>query len=406
MNRKTAAARTIDGRIVVILMLAAGLRLAWIATLSGDEASLDRLPDQREYLELGRNLLDHHELKFLDTRFDDVVHTYRTPGYPLMVAMCDGDLQLVRVAQALLDTSSVVGVYLLSLALSRKRQEVALFAAVIVAVNPFLIYFCGLVLSETLFTAMLVWGMFLLVVPRRAIAWWAGVILLALAVLVRPSAIGLPVILGVISIFVNRERGRPYDWRWASIGAVAVTILVLLPWAWRNDRLLGRWIWTTTNKGITQYDGFNPDATGASDQRFIATMPQLKAMNEVDRSQYLAKLSRQFIGEHPLRAIELGAIKIARTWSPVPLSREYEQPKFVLIALVYMIPLYVLVVRGLWRGQTSLWVKLYLMAPALYFTMVHAISIGSLRYRVPADLPMAIVAAFAVATASSGAVKS
>ena len=30
------------------------------------------------------------------------------------------------------------------------------------AVNPFLIYFSGLILSETLFTAMMVWGMVLL----------------------------------------------------------------------------------------------------------------------------------------------------------------------------------------------------------------------------------------------------
>jgi len=31
--------------------------------------------------------------------------------------------------------------------------------------------------------------------------------------------------------------------------------------------VLGRWIWTSTNAGFTAYDGFNPDATGASEVR-------------------------------------------------------------------------------------------------------------------------------------------
>jgi hypothetical protein len=36
------------------------------------------------------------------------------------------------------------------------------------------------------------------------------------------------------------------------------------------------------------------------------------------------------------------------------------------------------------------------MVPAIYFTAAVAFSVGSLRYRLPADVPMAVVAASAV----------
>ena len=152
-----------------------------------------------------------------------------------------------------------------------------------------------------MFTAMLVWGMALLVNGRRA-AWWGGAITLALSVLVRPSAVFLPVGLGISSMVVNRNRGGPYQSRWLPpVGAVMLilTALVLVPWAYRNSRVLGKWIWTTTNTGITAYDGFNPHATGASDQSFVKTMPQLRSMPEVERSRYLWDCAMQYITGAP-----------------------------------------------------------------------------------------------------------
>lgn len=394
---------TVDGRLVVILMVAAALRLAWVAQLPADDSSLSRLPDQREYLELGANLGDGRGLFFVDPRFADTVYAYRTPGYPLLVALCGAEVRLIRVVQALIDTSSVLAVFLL--ARRWLSRGLALFCAVLIAVNPFLIYFCGLILTESLFASMLAWGMVLLVMRRRAdlrmpprwgLAWGFGAVLLAASVLVRPSAIALPLLLGVTAAFVNRDYRLPYDWRWSPPVAtlcLAVTVLALLPWAWRNSRVVGAWLWSTTNTGITLYDGLNPDATGASDQRFVRSMPQLRSMNETQRSEYLGDLAWRFVRRQPLRAVELAGMKIARLWSPIPLSSDYgTDRRLVAIALAYMVPLYALIVLGLWLAPASRSIKMYLLAPAIYFTIAHAITIGSLRYRVPSDLPMAVIA--------------
>jgi hypothetical protein len=40
--------------------------------------------------------------------------------------------------------------------------------------------------------------------------------------------------------------------------------------------------------------------------------------------------------------------------------------------------------------------KIFLMLPAIYLTVVHAMSVGSLRYRMPAEAPMAVLAAAGV----------
>jgi 4-amino-4-deoxy-L-arabinose transferase-like glycosyltransferase len=406
-------------RLAALLLVALALRLAWASTQPVTDESIDRLPDQREYLALGINLLHGQGLKFFDTRFGDDVWAYRTPGYPLLIAACGGSVRAVRVVQAVLDASTVLAAYLL--ARRWLRPGAALVAGALVAFNPFLIYFTGLILSETLFTAMLLWGMFLLVgAPAQAevsaqreddgvraagwpatTRWLLGVFLLAASVLVRQSGIGLPLVLGVAAAVVNREWGTPYHRRWPlPVGAtvVLVTFLVLLPWAWRNDRVLGEWVWTATNGGITLYDGFNPDATGASNQSFVADMPELRRMGETGRSEYLSDLAKQFIRQQPRRAAELAVVKAARTWSPVPLSQEYGGWKYRTVGLLYTVPLDVLVVLGLLRGATSGGglprpAKVFLLLPAIYFTVVHMLSVGSLRYRIPAEPPMAVVAA-------------
>jgi hypothetical protein len=231
-----------------------------------------------------------------------------------------------------------------------------------------------------------------------------------LSVLVRQSAIGLPIALGVAAAFVNRRRGGPYHRRWPlPVGTtmLLLTGLVLLPWAYRNWRVLGSWVWTTTNGGITAYDGFNPDATGASDQSFVQTMPELRSMDELGRSRHLSDLAKQHVRRQPLRAVQLALVKAGRTWSPVPLSQEYGDWKYRTVGLLYSLPLDLLVVVGLLRvvpggGPLSRSAKAFLLLPAIYFTAVHMLSVGSLRYRIPVEPPMAVVAASAAVLPGAG----
>ena len=242
---------------------------------------------------------------------------------------------------------------------------------------------------------MIIWGLYC-PTRRATIAWIVGGILLACAILVRPAGIALPIIVGILAAFVNPATGIPYQRKWPlPVGTtmLLLTLLVLFPWGWRNERVLGGWIWTSTNAGITAYDGFNPDASGASDQRFIDRMPQLRSMSEIQRDRYLADQAGMFVRRNPRRALDLAGIKIARTWSPAPLSEKFSRPLYIAIGLCFALPIDLLMLIGLFGKKLPGRVKLFLLAPALYLTLCAALSVGSLRYRIPAEVPLAILAA-------------
>jgi Dolichyl-phosphate-mannose-protein mannosyltransferase len=365
--------------LAVVLPLAALLRLGWSLHYGPDLAAPQIWPDQREYLQAGQNLLAGRGLQFTDARFGQRLWAARTPGYPLLVAAAGGRVLAIRLLQALLDSMTVWAVYLL--ARTWLPPPPSLLAAAIAALDPLLIYFSGLVLSETLFTAMLAWAMVLL--ARRGKAKrWAGIALLALSVLVRPSAIFLPIGLAAVS-------GRKAFFSIAA--AAALTLLVLFPWALRNHHRLHAWIWTATNAGITEYDGFNPAATGGSNQSFVAKMPILRQMGEVQRSRYLSGLAGQFILRHPWRCLKLAAAKIARLWSPLPWGRRFLHPLYIAVGLLFCLPLLLAALLGAIVSAGPM--NRLLLTPVIYFTLVHAASVSSLRYRLPLEPLLAILAA-------------
>jgi hypothetical protein len=57
------------------------------------------------------------------------------------------------------------------------------------------------------------------------------------------------------------------------------------------------------------------------------------------------------------------------------------------------VPFDMLVILGLCCGRLPWPVKVFLLVPAIYLTAIHAVSVGSLRYRLPAEGPMALLAA-------------
>jgi hypothetical protein len=227
--------------------------------------------------------------------------------------------------------------------------------------------------------------------------------LVALDILVRPTALALPILLGIIGAFVNRPTWGTDRSRWPmpiGLTFLIMIAIVLLPWQLRNYRALGgQWVWTTTNEGVTRYDGFNPDATGGSDQDFIKPMRErLSAMNEVARSRYLSNLADEFIAAHPRQSVELMMNKMARTWSPVPLSPAMrEHVLYVVAGLVFSLPLDLMVLVGFAGTFLTRSAKTLLLTPAIYLTLLDSLSVGSLRYRMPAEPFLAILAAAGVA---------
>jgi 4-amino-4-deoxy-L-arabinose transferase-like glycosyltransferase len=386
--------------LILLLGLAMAFRLAYVLPKDASPASLSALPDQEGYVQCARNWWSGDGLYYHDDRFGQDVYAVRTPGYPVFLALCNNvSVRLVRIVQALIDVSCVVAVYLVG---RRMWSESAgLVAAAWVACDPFMIYFSSLLLSETLFTAMLAWSLYLIICRRWMLL---ACVLLALGAMVRPSSLPLALILPVAGAWLLGLGFR----RIVACGflSLLITVVVFAPWAYRNHLMLGSWVWTTTNSGITAYDGLHPGATGASDQAFVQSMPELGQMNEVERDTYLANLARRFVREHPGKTLQLALVKAVRTWSPVPLSQQFGESRLhVLVGLAYSLPLFFFALLGFLAATKGVLLRpplrptpelraaaILLVMPALCLTVIHAASVGSLRYRIPVDPQLAILA--------------
>jgi len=331
----------------------------------------------------------YRSLCFFDPRFNQTIWAYRMPGYPLFLAACGGSIQIARVAQCLIDVSTLLAVFLIARQLC--NSAAGIIAAGVMALNPFYIYFSSLILSETLFAALIAWAIWFLVGRR----WVLAMVFLIAGCYVRPTGLLFVPLLAL----VGNPNPAPYAayrfWHGLLRGIAATLILLacLFPWAWRNHQILGVWVWTTTNAGITLYDGFNPAATGASDQRFVTNQSQLRSINEVDRSEFFQASAKHWIRENWRAIPGLSIRKVLRGWSPVPLSQDFAKPVYRLISAAYSIPFDLLCLVGFCSRRLSRTAKVLIAVPALIVTLAQLMSVGSIRYRMPAEAPVAVVAA-------------
>jgi 4-amino-4-deoxy-L-arabinose transferase-like glycosyltransferase len=142
--------------------------------------------------------------------------------------------------QLVLGSLTPVAVYLLARELLLPHRA-GLLAGLIVALDPVSAMGANRMLTETLFTLLLVTGIWLVVRHWRTLGWRWGVaagVVLALAALTRPISQFLPIALLPLYAFAARRAG----WR-AALGAAALFLAVSLPltysWAARNYAATG-----------------------------------------------------------------------------------------------------------------------------------------------------------------------
>lgn len=391
--------------VALIIVVALALRVGWAWTRPTDEASLSNLPDQVEYLSLAKSMLAGNGLQMVDPRFGDTVRSFRMPGYPAFCALFQGQLFPIRVAQAVVDASTVLA----TIWLARRwlSPRLAYLAGLAVALDPIHLYFSSLILSETLFAALLTWSIACLAHGRSPMArgsgaatWWVGITLAVAAIYVRPSALWIPALLAGASVI--HEHGSLYFKAGARVPVLTLvamlTAVSLLPWAIRNRTLTGEWLFTTTNSGFTLYDAWNADADGSSNQSRLSQLPLLRGLSETQRSRYLATLAWDQVRHDPVGLIREIPRNLGRLWTPWPLSQEFGAKRlYVLGAAAHAIPLFVLAVIGVLRSSLPRGGKLLLLTPILIVTISHGLTLGSLRYRMPIHAELAVLAASALA---------
>jgi hypothetical protein len=183
-------------------------------------------------------------------------------------------------------------------------------------------------------------------------------------------------------------------------------VAVMTPWWVRSYRITGHFVPTVLWVGPSLYDGLNPTANGASNMDFVPQFEaKLRAADAADPpaatdplfeyrfDRLMRDEALAWAKAHPGRVVQLAGIKLARTWNFWP-----NEPAFrrwwigTAIAGTY-VPLLALAIYGGWRIRYRGRDLLLLLGPAVYLSAIHSVFIGSLRYRQPALLPLAVLAA-------------
>jgi 4-amino-4-deoxy-L-arabinose transferase-like glycosyltransferase len=309
----------------------------------------------------------------------------------------------IRFAQSILLAIQCGLIALTALRLFGSRTT-AFIAASIAALYPFLVFYQGLLLSETLFDTFLLAGML-------ALLWWRdrgaridmalviATVLFALATLTKATLTFLPPLLMAATAWIAGVSLR----RSLVILAAALCLYAacLAPWWIRNATLFHSFVPMTTGAAMNLYLGNNPrNLTGgiswATDVDYAEAQRLLAIPDEIERQRTFSRIALDYIKAEPLTFVRNAAKKFVRFWNVVPNAAEYQTPLYAVIAALSFGPVLLLALgcaAWRWRQWRDL-APIYLMIG--YFTFVHVITIASLRYRLPIEPLLIILAAAAL----------
>ncbi len=362
--------------------------------------------DSHTYWELAKTIAHGEPYQYLS----EDARVFRTPGYPVLLSplfMIYGDeppVLAARVLNAVLSTISVALAGLWATQLFDARA--GLITGWLLALYPGSIALGIFVLSEAPFCPLML-GQLLLWThawqtpnSKRSMTYalLAG-LLAAAAVLMRPSwLLFTPWALALALICFQQRR------RQLVLGtAVCVTLILgMLPWWIRNSQVTGQFVPTTLQVGASLYDGLNPRATGASDMRFVAemTLHERQAATSANDANFEVRLDRRMTREslawasaNPGQAFQLAGIKILRLWNIWPNEPAFRSLWMRLGVLLTYGPLLVGCLLGIWHYWSRGWPLALTWMPAIYLSLLHMIFVSSLRYREPAMMALAPLAA-------------
>jgi len=257
----------------------------------------------------------------------------RGPVYPLFLAgiywLFGHRYLAVFVVQALVDVGTVALTYAVAWSLYRRRDVGLLAALAYTCYLPFALQ-VGQVMTETLFTALLLLGIywFLLAVrsERKALALGLQIgagVALGLAALTRPAALLVPLVLAAFLPWLIR------GWRRVAAQAAALLltfILVLVPWTWWNWQVFHALVPTSTLGGINLYIGqytldredYLATHTPQETRRMVILTRALEmeraSLNEVELDQVFRDKALALIRRYPLRYLHMSVNRLFRLW--------------------------------------------------------------------------------------------
>jgi len=272
VTRLLAPMTTDTWRLLILVCLAAGIRLLYVASVAPN-APIGSV-DAWGYHRLALNLEQGNGFS-LERSPPFVPDSVRTPLYPLfllLIRRCVGSTpQHAAFVQAALDSTTVLFVWWIARRLGGPRS--GRVAALLYAFIPTQVHYTSELLTETLFGWLIALSVGVLIAHlgagRKARWRWtpALALLTALAALCKPNALYLP-LLWTIALLIARRHDLRTAWLQAGL-LWALFFGLLTPWIWRNWTVFGRPFVSTAFEGnLSRVSA--PATLGAARGQYVA----------------------------------------------------------------------------------------------------------------------------------------
>lgn len=345
-------------------------------------------PDSHAYHQAGRILFER-----------GVYGTdYYMPVYGIISYLMGGDATL-RLFDVIVSVATVWLIFRLA-EIVWGSAVAPIIAGVVAAIYPHFIFFALSELTETIFMA-LICGTYLLYYKRR---WIPGHFVLVLSILTKPSVELLaPLLILTFAIIVHR---MTYRQALAQVSLLALVYVILMsPWWYHNYQRYGEFVRLAPSDGYPLYAGNNPMnqtggglgmSNGTGDVDFTGFK---QFQGAVEKNTALRDAALDYIANNPMRFVEMAGIKFIRFWRLWPYAPQYKTPLTIIVSLasygiclIFSIASLFMYIRTRWRPLIPM------LMFAAYLTAVHMITIGSVRYRIPIEPFLLVIASASMVT--------
>jgi Dolichyl-phosphate-mannose-protein mannosyltransferase len=402
--------RRIQGLVLLALVLRIAAAVNWHQQADANQ-NYFRLGDSHGYWVLAKAIAEGQPYQYGSPN----ASIFRAPLLPLLLApltqISDPAVAVLaaRLLGAVLGTVAVFMIGVLAERFGNRTGAVA--ATALASCLPSAIGMSIVVLSEMLFVPLMT--LFFLLWHR---AWIAQSLyarlnrglqtgmLSGLIVLTRPSWLLFAPFIAVAGLFLLSKRRVQLQ---IVVGMALGSVLMMSPWWIRNYHICGKFVLTTLQVGPSLYDGLHQGASGGSDEgmefmrRFeleqtladAQATPPLEGSYEWRLNRRAQQAAVAFAVSHPGEVAKLAAAKLLKTWSLWPDGGAAASPLIRGAVSVGTLLILLLAICGSFRLYDRKPVELAMLwAPCLYFTLLHMVFVGSVRYREPAIFVLTVLA--------------
>jgi 4-amino-4-deoxy-L-arabinose transferase-like glycosyltransferase len=395
-----------------IVLLAAGVRLAWVASVDPDVGLLD---DAGYYNFFARALADGRGY----IREDGVPTAFWPVGYPAALALMyeafGPSLTAAKLFNVVLGAAATALVY--ALARSWFTRATAAVAALLYALWPGAIAYTSVTMSETLFTVTFLASLLLLAgAPGRPEHAALGAIALGVVAASANYVRGQALLLPLLALpWLMHQSWRPAKAVAYAALAMATVLLLSLPWLVRNTDRFGGLTFLSTNTGINFWLGHRDGANGGPD--YHAQLEFARRFDHLPRIEQEPAWSREGLSDgldyaisHPLEEVRLSGLKIyqlyrsdadALLWNEqngaTPIFSDTMRYALRVVMDGYYYAVALLAIAGLYLGwrRREVWPVFFCLVFG-YWTLVHIVFYGEPRLHVPLQPLLAVLAAAAI----------